>query len=258
MTFIVLAVLLLLVLAAKYLRWRRWSSGLFWLALLFFFAVACGPVPRWLLGQLQRPYAVTVAGTWAPRNAIVLLTAGTTRMPATGTLEPSLFAYGRIVQAAMLYRECKAAGQQCRVLVSGGDSQHHGAPESVVYGAVLRRLGVAAADLEREPRSMNTWQNAKFSRPLLQAYAPQKLLLVTSGIHLRRSMLYFRYFGLRPEPMRADDIEAIMSPWPRSWNLTVCDAAMHEYLGVARFYVYNALGWNAAPPDGPVIPVGAP
>ncbi|TAL84806.1 MAG: YdcF family protein [Rhodanobacter sp.] len=258
MVFIVLAVLSLLALAAKYLQWRRGFVGLVGLALLLFFAVACGPVPRWLLGQLQRPYAVTLVGAWAPRNAIVLLTAGTTRMPATGILEPSLFAYGRIVRAAMLYRDCKASGQQCRLLVTGGDSQHHGAPESVVYGAVLRQLGVSATDLQQETRSMNTWQNAKFTRPLLQAYAPQKLLLVTSGIHLRRSMLYFRYFGLRPEPVRADALEAIMSPWPRAWNLTVCDAAIHEYLGIARFYVYNALGWNIEPPRGPLIPARVP
>ncbi len=258
MIFIGLAVLLLLALAAKLLRWRRWSLGLCWLALVLFFAVACGPVPQWLLDQLQRPYAVTVSGSWAPRNAIVLLTAGTTRMPAAGTLQPSLFAYGRIVQAAMLYRECKASGQACLLLVSGGDSQHHGTPEAVVYARVLRRLGVAAADLQREPRSMNTWQNAKFSRPLLQAYAPQKLLLVTSGIHLQRSLLYFRHFGLRPTPMRADDLQAMLSLRPRAWNLTVGDAAIHEYLGIARFYVYNALGWNAESPRGPAIPVDVP
>jgi uncharacterized SAM-binding protein YcdF (DUF218 family) len=119
---------------------------------------------------------------------------------------------------------------------------------------VLRRLGVSAQDLQLESRSMNTWQNAQFSRPLLQAYAPQKLVLVSSAIHLRRSMLSFRHFGLRPIPVHGDVVAPIFSVWPRSSNLALCDDALHEYVGAWQYRVYNLLGRNAPPVLAPLIP----
>jgi uncharacterized SAM-binding protein YcdF (DUF218 family) len=224
------------------------------LTLLLFLAVACGPVPRWLLHDLQDTYSPTVSGPWAARNAIVVLGVGTTRATRTSPLEPLMLAYGRLARAAILYRECKAAGQQCMVLVTGGDPQEHGSPEAVVYAAVLRRLGVSDGDLQVEPRSMSTWQNAQFTRPMLATYAPQRVLLLTSGFHMRRSLLYFAHFGIRPEAVRADEINALLPSWPDAWNITFCDVALHEYAGIARYDVYNLLGWNAPPVLAPVIP----
>ena len=254
---LVLLVLLLLVAWVLHRRGRRLAGhALVAFTALLFLAVACGPLPRWMLDNLQHGYPARVSGPWASRNAIELLGAGTTRITPDAPLQPSLFAWGRIARAAMLYRDCKMSGQQCLLLVSGGDSQHHGRPEAVVYAEVLLRLGVAPADLQWEPHSMNTWQNAQFSRPLLRAFDPQKLLLVSSGIHLRRSLLYFEHFGLRPQPVRGGDVEAVLSPWPLAWNMVLCDAALHEYLGIARFRVYNALGWNAPAVRSPLIPAG--
>jgi len=246
MTYIVLAVLLLLAFVASRCGWRGSSRSLAWLAVLMFFAVGCGPLPRWLLRNLQRPYVATAPGNWSSRNAIVLLTAGTVPVAGSAVLEPELGAYGRIVQATELYRECKASGQDCKLLVSGGDSQHRGVAESVVYGAVLRRLGVDAADLLLETHSMNTWQNAQFSLPLLQALGVQHILLVTSGTHLPRASMYFAHFGIVTIPVRADYLSALMTWLPQSYNFAVTDVAMHEYLGMAHYHVYNALGWNVA------------
>ncbi len=254
MTVMLLVLLVLLAWVLRRAGRRRSAHALVGFTALLFLAVACGPLPRWMLDNLQRGYPATVSGPWASRNAIELLGAGTTRTSEDAPLQPSLFAWGRIARAVMLYRECKASGQQCLLLVSGGDSQHHGRPEAVVYAEALLQLGVAPADLQWEPHSMNTWQNAKFSRPLLQAFDPQKLLLVSSGIHLRRSLLYFDHFGLRPQPVRGGDVEAVLSPWPLAWNMALCDAALHEYLGIARLRVYNALGWNAPAVRSPLIP----
>jgi len=244
MTGIALATLLLLALLAGW-RGRRWlARSLVVLALSLLLAAGCGPLPQWLLAGLQGPYAATASGSWAPRNEIVLLGAGTTPV-GYGGLEPSFFADGRIVQTVALYRDCKVAGRACRVLVSGGVAQHHGEAEAVVYGKVLRRLGVPMQDLQLETRSMNTWQNARFSRPLLRDYGAQRVLLVSSGFHLRRSLLYFAHFGIRPTPVRGDWLAPVWSFAPLGWNLALTDAAWHEYVGIARYHVYNALGWNA-------------
>lgn len=94
---------------------------------------------------------------------------------------------------------------------------------------------------------MNTWQNAQFARPILRQYGADRVLLVSSGIHLRRSLLYFAHFGIDPVPMRADYLRARLLPLPLAYNFTLTDFALHEYVGIARYYVYNALGWNSTP-----------
>jgi uncharacterized SAM-binding protein YcdF (DUF218 family) len=258
MSLMLLLLLLFLAAIAGWRHRRRLACGLILLTLLLFLAIACGPVPRLLLHELQDPYASTVTAPWAARNAIVVLGTGTTRASRSSPLEPPIFAYGRLARAAILYRDCKAAARQCMVLVSGGDPQKHGSAEAVVYAAVLRQLGVSADDLQVETRSLSTWQNAQFTRPMLAAYAPQRLLLLTSGFHMRRSLLYFAHFGMKPEPVRGDEIDAMLPSWPNSWNITFSDIALHEYVGIARYYVYNMLGWNAPPVLAPVIPATPP
>jgi uncharacterized SAM-binding protein YcdF (DUF218 family) len=249
---VVLFVMLLLAALLYRLRRRRLGHTLIALSLLLFLGIGCGPVPRFLLRSLQGAYYMEPPIDWAQRNAIVLLGAGTVG-PNDERLQPSYYANGRILRAAQLYDACKAAGKECRLLVSGGDSQDHGEPEAVVYVRALRALGIPEADLVVEARSMSTWQNAQFSRPLLAEYAPQHIVLVTSAIHLQRSLLYFAHFGITPQPVAGDWIRANRIPIPVSWNFVATDAAVHEHLGILRYHVYNMLGWNA-PKAPPLLP----
>ncbi len=239
----VLIALVLLGLALRALKWRRTGAAALALAVLLFAVEGCGLLPAWLLRSLQGPYAQRPAIAWAPRNAIVLLGAGAERV-ADGTVEPGEPAHSRINEALALYRACKASGNDCKLEVSGGDARHTGEPEAAVYAAVLERMGVSAADLLQEPHSMNTWQNAQFSAPLLRDYGAQRVLLVSSAMHLRRASLYFAHFGIAATPVRSDWLKARVQWWPLSWNFAATDLALHEYAGVLRYHLYNALGWN--------------
>ena len=243
MTLTVLLILVLLGIALRWLRWRRLATTCLVVALAAVLAIGCGPVPRLLLAHLQDGYP-TGHADWGQRNAIILLGSGSYRDDA-GRATPSLFANARLLRAAMLYRACKATGADCRVEASGGDAARHGTPEATLYGEALQRLGVPASDLLLERRSMNTWQNAQFSAPLLRDYGADRVLLVSSGTHLRRADLYFRHFGVHATPVRADYLAASLAWLPQAWNLAVTDLALHEYIGIARYYVYEAMGWNA-------------
>ncbi|OOG64382.1 hypothetical protein B0E46_06870 [Rhodanobacter sp. B04] len=244
MTLNVLLVLSLLAMLLALLRWRRCSRALIALALILLLAVGCGPVPTWLLARLQAAYAVDAPPVWGQRNAIVLLGAGTVRVVGNGQVEASLLAYGRIDKAAALYRACRLGGRQCKVEVSGGDARAFGKSEAAIYADQLRQLGVDADDVMLESRSMNTWQNAQFSAPLLKAWGADRVLLVSSGFHLRRGMLYFTHFGIQATPMRADYASGIASWSPLSYNFAMADLALHEYAGIAQYHLYNAMGWN--------------
>ena len=230
-------------------RWRRCQWALYSLTFALLLASACGPLPKWLLIHLQSPYVVRPDISWTQRNAIVLLGAGTARVVGTDQVEPDIFANGRIIEAYELYRSCKQAGGDCKLMVSGGDAYHNGMPEADSYAAVLRSMGVDQPDLILEARSMNTWQNAQFVQPLLNAYQPQRVVLVTSAAHLDRALAYFAHFGTTPIPVRGDYVDVRLTWLPNAWNMMLTDIALHEYVGVLTYHLYNVMGWNAPPPS---------
>ena len=206
MTVPVITILAVLGAALAWLGWRRSGYLVIAVALALLLAVGCGPLPAWLLADLQAGYSANVAVQPARATAIVLLGNGTEQVGSAQihTVEPGPLAYGRILKALELYQSCKRLSSTCFILISGGDPQHHGASEAAVYGAQLSKLGVAPEDLILEERSLNTFQNAQYTAALLRARPADQMLLVSSGLHLRRGLLYFGHFGLHPRPVRAD------------------------------------------------------
>jgi uncharacterized SAM-binding protein YcdF (DUF218 family) len=227
------------------LHWRWTGRVLLLLALVLLFGIGCGPIPSYLLRNLQSGYSDAVAIREAPRSAIILLGNGTERVPSSPpSVEVGPLAYGRLLKTLELYRACQRKGGSCIVVVTGGDPLHHGASEAAVYSARLQLLGVDSGDLLLEDRSLNTWQNAQFTAALLKAHPVDQLYLVTSGIHVRRAVLYFGHFGLHGQPVRADYVNAMPSLTPLSYNFLVADLAVHEYVGYWRYFVYERMGWN--------------
>lgn len=228
------------------LKWHRTGYALLGVAIVLFIAVGCGVLPSWMLGRLQSAYIDKHTVEWRPRNAIVLLGAGTESVSNAQSVEPGMFSYGRIVEAAGLYNACHRTGATCKLVVTGGEARNNGTTEAAVYRDTLVRLGVDRADIVLEPDSMNTWQNAQFTSALLRRMDAGQVLLVSSGYHLQRGVLYFAHFGIDAIPVRADYLAAVPSALPLAYNFAVADLALHEYAGIVRYDAYNALGWNAA------------
>ncbi|MEI7038047.1 YdcF family protein [Fulvimonas yonginensis] len=233
--------LLLALLACAWLAgrrgWRRLQRVVVILTVVAIFAIGCGPVPKLLLRWWQAPYAHRPALDWAPSNAIVLLTAGVTYPPG-GPLEPGQSAYSRIAETVALYRDCRAAGVRCTVLVSGGDALATGEPLSRTYRRTLERLGVPAADQVLESRSHTTWQNAQFAREPLARIGADRVWLVTSAHHLRRAAYAFQRFGIAVTPVRADYLRGVWSPLPTVYNIYATNAALHECVGMLLYQWY--------------------
>jgi uncharacterized SAM-binding protein YcdF (DUF218 family) len=239
---VLLVVLIAAALARAGRRRTAWAFSL--AALTGVVAIGCGPVAGWLLRPLQAAYPAEPSVEWGRTSAIVLLGGGTERVADSGAIETTVLAYGRLVKALELYLACKHQGGGCFILATGGDPRQHGASEAAVYGAQLRKLGVDAADMILEGKSLNTWQNAELSARLLRQHPADRVFLVTSAIHLRRSSLYFAHFGVGSTPVRADYAAAVMSPVPLAYNFALADLAIHEYAGIARYHIYQMLGWN--------------
>ncbi|VVD91687.1 YdcF family protein [Pandoraea pneumonica] len=244
MTLAALIVIAALACFFRGIKWRRTSVTLFSASAILFLAIGCGVVPKWLLGTLQSRYAAKPAIAWGEHNVIVLLGAGTQRVAGVEGVEPGSFSYPRFVAAVEEYQACHQAKPNCVILVSGGDARKTGQSEAAVYQDSLARMGVPVADIRQEPKSMNTWQNAQFTADLLKEYGADRVVIVSSGFHLQRGALYFSHFGVKATLVRGDYLQATSSFMPVAYNFTLTDVALHEYIGIARYHAYNALGWN--------------
>lgn len=228
--------------------WRRLRLAGITLALALLVAAGCGALPKLLLRVWQSPYAQRPALDWAPSNAIVLLTAGSTYPPG-GPLEPGYSAYSRIAETVVLYRDCRASGARCTVLVTGGDAEHTGEPLARTYKRTLMQLGVPRQAMVLEKHSLNTWGNAMYARGLLEQIGADRVWLVTSAHHLRRAVFSFEHFGIKVTPVRADYLRGVWTPLPSVYNLYVTNAALHEYVGMVLYHWYAWRGRTQVPPE---------
>jgi uncharacterized SAM-binding protein YcdF (DUF218 family) len=226
------------------ISWRCSSWWIFGLTGGIVLHVGCGPAPAAMLQELQRGYSSNGTDLWTDKNAIVLLGVGT-ELNWRAEVEPSIFAFSRLARAVALYRQCVSRPQAtCTIIVSGGDPQNHGSTEADTYAAELTKLGVNPGDIERESKSQNTWENAKYSSAMVKQSGADHIVLVSSAVHLRRCELYFSHFGVHVFPIAADHLSETPWPLPIAINFMMTDVALHEYAGLARYHIYNVLGWN--------------
>src|SRR5882757_2607851 len=246
MSMIFLTLLAVLALGLHLRKRRRSARIVVVIGAILFFAVGCGPLPDELLRQLQSGYEAEPILAWQPRVAIIVLGGGLQRVAGTGSVEVPLVAHGRVLEALELYLQCKHAAKACSLVVSGGDTLQAGVSEAKVYGDALLKAGVDPSDLVLESRSLNTWQNAQYCAAWLDEHPEDQVVLVTSGFHLRRGVLYFTHFGIRALPVHSDFMSAPVSLVPQAQNFLLLDLALHEYAGLWRYRIYNMLGWNVA------------
>jgi uncharacterized SAM-binding protein YcdF (DUF218 family) len=240
-----LLILGLIITAILFAYWKHYKASIATLiiATLSFLLIGSGLPLAALLNCLEVPSAPSQL-SWQQHNAIVVLGTGTVKLPLVNTVQPTVLAYSRIVEASRLYRACKKAKHACTIIISGADALSTGIAEAIVYRATLLSIGIDTADIVLEPHSMNTYKNAEFTSPMLKLGHFDQVVLVTSGIHMKRALLYFSHFNIKPIPMPADYIAPLTSVIPLAYNFLITDYAIHEFIGIARFHIYNYMGWN--------------
>jgi uncharacterized SAM-binding protein YcdF (DUF218 family) len=158
----------------------------------------------------------------------------------------------RIFYGAQLYREGKAP----LVIPSGGRiSWRGGGPsESADMAEILNVLGVPPTAIVQDPTSLNTHQNAVNVQRIMQERGLRRILLVTSAMHMPRSLRIFQHLGIDAIPAPTDflvtqqELEesnsspqaTILSLVPDTDRLDLTTQALKEYLGMV---VYRLRGW---------------
>lgn len=226
-----------------YSRWWKWGRR--WLT-----AVALG---YWLISVpagsalLARTIATfDHVGTPADAHgatAIVMLGGGIlTHGSGDLALDDLLTSAPRILETARLYR---LLGQPL-IIVSGGNTGHRSPPrtEAAAYRRALLDLGVPSERIALEESSMTTRDEAVAVKPVLTEHGVTQFVLVTSPIHMGRSLSVFRAVGLSPVPsvsaLRSGAERSMWSPIPDRDSLLLSDAVLYEAL--ARVW-YRTHGW---------------
>lgn len=244
----VLGILLLL-----FKKPRRVAALPILLALCVILLSSNGWVSTWLVRSLETQYRPTDIPT---ADAIVVL-GGATKSAFSPRPWVEVNEEGdRVLYGAKLYRDGKAP----KVILSGGriewdqSSPVSGKSESEDMAELMQTMGVPATAILEDRTSLNTRENALNVQQLMQQNRIQRILLVTSALHMPRSMMIFRKLGIEPIPAPTDFLVAdkevkdvgnglqsiVLNLLPEAERMRGTTRALKEYLGIV---VYQMRGW---------------
>jgi uncharacterized SAM-binding protein YcdF (DUF218 family) len=150
----------------------------------------------------------------------------------------------RIVHASRLWR----AGKAPIVVSSGGGGPYTGGPQTPAdaMADLLVEWGVPRDAIVLERKSKTTYENALYSKQLLDERGIHDVLVVTSAAHMTRALAVFPASACtRPQPRPTARPAASSTTNPTIWlpdasTLSGTASALKEYLGIL---VYWARGW---------------
>ncbi|MEL6939236.1 MAG: YdcF family protein [Cyanobacteria bacterium J06598_1] len=183
-------------------------------------------------------------------DAIVVLGGATAPQIAPRPWVEVLEAGDRILYGARLYSQGKAP----KLILSGGRVTWRGgsgASEADDMKEIAIAMNVPESAIVLEGTSLNTRQNAVNVQPILQQQSIESVLLVTSAIHMPRSVAIFKKLGISVVPAPTDylvpmDSAAttlegrILSLIPDAKSTEQFTRALKEYVG---FAIYRLRGW---------------
>ena len=242
---------LLLIAALLFSKRRRVQQICIGLALALLLIFSNEWVTHRLVSSLEWQYLPT--GELPKAQAIILLGGGTRPHLPPRPMSEMNEAGDRIGFAAKLYK----AGKAPFIMVSGGFIDFFGSivPEADAMKELLMAQGVPEEDIVLESRSRNTYENAIYAREIADEMGFNQILLVTSGLHMPRSVAIFEKQGFEIIPAPADFLATwgedgrtadvgvdgwLLKIFPNSERLDFSTRALREYIGI---FVYWMRGW---------------
>lgn len=236
----------LLVTVALWLTRRprgRWLIGL--TVLLGLLTLVCFPPLAYLaLGSLEWSYP-PLEKLPPDVDTIVVLSGAIRVYDSEGEdVELSSDSAFRCLLAAKLYRDADG----CRVVVSGGKVKptDPGPTLGKAMYDFLVKLGVEEADLLTEEKSTTTYENAFYTRRLLERHGVGRIALVTDAAHMFRASRCFRALGIEVVPAACNhkatrfDFEP-GDLLPSANAAGDVQSAFHEWLGALWYWMHGRI-----------------
>jgi uncharacterized SAM-binding protein YcdF (DUF218 family) len=243
--FIYPTIFLCFVIVVALIFWKkRFSRVLLGIGALYFYFSANGMMPTLLTKHLEKPFKTIDTEDIVSYRAMIVLGGGISFYPHDVA---SLFTSdARILEAYRIYNAAQAHHVQYTIFLSGGyTNKRKKVSEAELYKRILIHFGIPSRYIVIENRSLNTYQNAEYLKPILEKYPFHEYLLVSSALHMRRAQDYFNHFDIKTVPAPSDYPYPVIRWLPRAYNLAILAITLHEYIGICRLKVYNYFNVNS-------------
>ena len=223
--------IIILFLASFY---ARKFKAIFFLFALSFYLLSNSYVADWLLKPLESPYNKALA-TQTKADAVIVLGGGS--VAGSANLPLANDAYKRAIWGLMV------ASSQDLPLYFSGAGTYKAYTEADAFmdsmNEIKTNLLVRDISLHVENKSLDTYQNAKFSKQMFleQGIENPTIFLVTSAYHMKRAIKLYNHFGFTVIPAATGF--KISSRAKTSWaylpNMRAFKrsyTALHEYAGL--------------------------
>jgi uncharacterized SAM-binding protein YcdF (DUF218 family) len=236
---------LVLLLWAGFTRNPKKSKRILWVSILLFFLFS----NDWAITRLYKKWEYPIIPLKELKGdyEVAVVLGGFTDL----SKEPRDRVYlsqgaDRVMHAVLLYKR----GRVKKILASGGSGilGFFDATESERIKEILLLCGVDSADILMDNKSRNTWENAGFSKELIQKNLPPnpRVLVFTSAFHCRRAEACFEKVGMQVDMFPVDfrftdpnfNPERAFIPTDNAWGKW--SLLIHE---VAGYLVYKCMGY---------------
>lgn len=235
--------LLILLLAGTTLLFTRYRKAGQWLVVAsaaLFLIGGISPLSTWMTMPLEQRFARPDLSGRDVDGIIVLGGAEDARVTAGRHVHAFNETGERITEAAALALRYPRA----KLVFTSNAIDYRGARATGAdaAGLVFRALGISADRLVPESASRNTWENAVYTKALVQPQPGQRWLLVTSANHMPRAMGAFRKVGFPVEPWpvdyrTADERDSYRIFEAPSEGLRRLELAVHEWIGLITYWM---------------------
>lgn len=150
----------------------------------------------------------------------------------------------RLLDGIMLYKQGRieklVMASDGSIILKEDTTQFEGNPAGMM--TFLEYLGMSKEDVLMETKANNTHENATLTLKMIgERLRTEPTLLITSAMHMRRSMLAFEQEGLHPDAYVTDTPVEIkgrtVSWWPQVGVLVGWNELLHEVVGYCFYKI---------------------
>lgn len=231
-----IALLIGLAIFCRIFYFTKWSSRFVTLAILVFLISANSYVAHKLAKNLEQQYPQFSINETPKADAMIVL-GGSLSPP----INPRKFSQlsgtsNRFWLASELYKAKKAD----TIILSGGNvfDQAGVKPESHYIKQWLINVGIPESAILIDDKSRTTRENALETQKILNEKQAETALLITSAIHMPRSVQLFSALDINIIPTSSDVLitdyhsPGILQIIPSSHALSLTTQSLHEYYGM--------------------------
>lgn len=245
-----LSCLLLLIALGFCFKRSRWALIPVSLAFIILMTASNVRFSNSIVTSLERQYLPQVN---IPSAEAIVVLGGATRNKEFPRIMPDMSDRGdRLLYAVKLYKQ----GAAPLIVLTGGRIQWYGgeSSEAESMATLMEIMGIPREAILLESRALNTYENAVYTKEILERRNIDRVLLITSATHMPRSLAIFKKQGIEAIPAPTDFLVSdrnlieskfstesrILSFFPNTESLDRTTQVLKEYIGT---FIYRLRGW---------------